>query len=42
MTSTWSDEESDESQEDDNMVRNQVAFANSLVSNNHVLVQGCT
>ena len=27
MTSTWSDEESDESQEEDNMVSNQVAFS---------------
>ena len=39
MKSTYSDEESDGSQEDDNMVSNQVAFSGTLVSGNHVLVQ---
>ena len=42
MKSTWSDEESDESQKDDNMVSNQVAFSSTLVSSNRVLVQGCS
>ena len=40
MMSTWSDEELDGSQEEDNMVSNQVAFSSSLVSDNCVLVQG--
>ena len=38
LKSTWSDKESDGSQEDDNMVSNQVAFSSTLVSGNHVLV----
>ena len=37
---TWSDEESDGSQEDGNLVSNQVAFSGTLVSGNRVLVQG--
>ena len=39
-TSTWSDEESNGSQEEDNMVSNQVTFFGMLVSGNRVLVQG--
>ena len=42
MTSTLSDEESDGSQEEDNMVNNQVSFFGLLFSDNRVLVQGCT
>ena len=39
MTSTWSDEESDRSPEEDNMVSNQVAFTSSLFLDNRVFVQ---
>ena len=35
---TWSDEESDGSQEDDHLISNQVAFSGILVSGNCVLV----
>ena len=38
---TWSEKESDGSQEEYNMVNNQVAFSRMLVSGNCVLVQGC-
>ena len=38
MTSTWSDEESDRSQEEDNKVSNQVDFFGTLVSDNLVFV----
>ena len=40
LKSTWSDDESDGSQEDDSMVSNQVAFSGTLVLCNRVLVQG--
>ena len=40
MKSTWSDEESKGSQEEDNLVSNQVAFSGSLVSDNFVFMQG--
>ena len=38
-TSTWSDEQSDGSQEEYNMVSNQVVFPGMLVLGNRVLVQ---
>ena len=41
LKSTWSDEESKGSQEEDDLVSNQIAFSGSLVSNNCVLMQGC-
>ena len=37
---TWSDNESDGSQEEDDMVSNLVAFSSNFVSSNRVLVQG--
>ena len=40
MKSTWSDEESDGSQEEDNLVSNQVAFSSTLVSDNCLFMQG--
>ena len=42
IKSTWSDEESNGSQEDDNIVSNQVAFSHTLVLGNRVLVYGCS
>ena len=39
MTSTWSNEKFDKSQEEDNMVSNKVAFTDSLFLDNRVLVQ---
>ena len=40
LKSTWSDDESEGSQEDNELVNNQVAFSGSLVSNNFVFIQG--
>ena len=40
LKSTWSDEEFDSSQEDDNFVSNQILFSSTFVSSNRVLVQG--
>ena len=37
---TWSDEESYGSQEEDNLVSNQVAFFGTFVSSNHSFMQG--
>ena len=42
LRSTYSDEESNGSQEDNNLVSNQVVFFGTLVSGNRVLVQGCS
>ena len=39
LKSTWSDEESDGSQEEDNLVSNQVAFSSTLVSGNYLFIQ---
>ena len=41
LKSTWSDEESNGSQEVDNLVSNQVAFSGTLVSGNRLFMQGC-
>ena len=41
MKSTWNDEESDGSQDEDNLVRNEVAFFSTFVSDNHLFMQGC-
>ena len=40
LKSTWSDEESKGSQEDDELVSNQVTFSVSLISNDRVFMQG--
>ena len=40
LKSAGSDEESNNSQEDDNLISNQAAFIGTLVSDNHVLMQG--
>ena len=41
MKSTWNDEESDGSQDEDNLVRNEATFFGTFVSNNHLFMQGC-
>ena len=40
LESTWSDEESNSSQEEDDLVSNQIAFSGTLVSGNHLFMQG--
>ena len=40
MKSTWTDEESEGSKEEDDLASNQVAFFGSLVSYNYVFIQG--
>ena len=41
LKSTWSDEESEGIQEEDDLVSNQVAFSGTLISDNCLFMQGC-